>query len=189
MQHLLQDLRFAIRQLRKSPGFALTTILTLALGIGATTAIFSLINAVLLRPLPFPEPGRLMAVGTIHTSVTKSGPPDSLSYPDFFDWRTRNRTFESLASYHGDNHTLTGNGTPRQLEAQTVSSEFFRLLGINPLLGRGFVADDEKPGTHVAVLSHETWQSVFGGDPSIVGRNITLDRNTYTVRRRHAQGI
>lgn len=181
MQHLLQDLRFAIRQLRKSPGFALTTILTLALGIGATTAIFSLINAVLLRPLPFPQPDRLMSVGLIHTSVTKSGPPESLSYPDFFDWRTRNRTFESLASYHGDNHTLTGNGTPRQLEAQTVSSEFFRLLGINPLLGRGFVAEDEKPGTHVAVLSHETWQSVFGGDPSIVGRNITLDRNTYTV--------
>jgi predicted permease len=181
MSNLLQDLRFAIRQLRKSPGFALTTILTLALGIGATTAIFSLINAVLLRPLPFPEPSRLMAVGEIHTSVSKFGPLDSLSYPDFFDWRTRNRTFESLASYHGDNHTLTGNGTPRQLEAETVSSEFFRLLGINPLLGRGFVADDEKPGTHVAVLSHETWQSVFGGDPSIVGRNITLDRNTYTV--------
>ncbi|MGA8875228.1 MAG: ABC transporter permease, partial [Candidatus Korobacteraceae bacterium] len=178
MSNLLQDLRFAIRQLRKSPGFALTTILTLALGIGATTAIFSLINAVLLRPLPFPEPQRLMSVGEIHTSVTKSGPPESLSYPDFFDWRTRNRTFESLASYHGDNHTLTGNGTPRQLEAETVSSEFFRLLGINPLLGRGFVADDEKLGTHVAVLSHETWQSVFGGDPSIVGRNITLDRNT-----------
>jgi predicted permease len=181
MYSLLQDLRFAIRQLRKSPGFALTTTLTLALGIGATTAIFSLINAVLLRPLPFPEPSRLMSVGLIHTSVTKSGPPESLSYPDFFDWRTRNRTFESLASYHGDNHTLTGNGTPRQIESQTVSSEFFRLLGINPLLGRGFVADDEKPGTHVAVLSHETWQSVFGGDPSIVGRNITLDRNTYTV--------
>jgi putative ABC transport system permease protein len=181
MHHLLQDLRFAIRQLRKNPGFALTTTLTLALGIGATTAIFSLINAVLLRPLPFPQPGRLMSVGMVHTSVGKSGVPESLSYPDFFDWRTRDHTFESLAAYHGDNHTLTGNGTPRQMEAQTVSSEFFRVLGINPLLGRGFVADDEKPGTHVAVLSHETWQSVFGGDPSIVGRNITLDRNTYTV--------
>ena len=181
MQHLLQDLRFAIRQLRKNPGFALTTTLTLALGIGATTAIFSLINAVLLRPLPFPQPDRLMSVGMVHTSVGKSGVPESLSYPDFFDWRTRNHTFESLAAYHGDNHTLTGNGTPRQIEAQTVSSEFFHVLGINPLLGRGFVANDEKPGTHVAVLSHETWQSVFGGDPSIVGRNITLDRNTYTV--------
>ena len=119
MSNLLQDLRFAIRQLRKSPGFALTTILTLALGIGATTAIFSLINAVLLRPPPFPEPQRLMSVGEIHTSVTRSGPPESLSYPDFFDWRTRNRTFESLASYHGDNHTLTGNGTPRQSRAAT----------------------------------------------------------------------
>ena len=84
MQHLLQDLRFAIRQLRKNPGFALTTTLTLALGIGATTAIFSLINAVLLRPLPFPQPGRLMSVGMVHTSVGKSGVPESLSYPDFF---------------------------------------------------------------------------------------------------------
>ncbi len=181
MSNLLQDLRFAIRQLRKNPGFALTTTLTLALGIGATTAIFSLINAVLLRPLPFPQPDRLMSVGMVHTSIRATGIPDSLSYPDFFDWRARNHTFESLASYHGDNHTLTGNGTPRQIESQTVSSGFFHVLGINPLLGRTFVADDEKPGTHVAVLSHETWQSVFGGDPSIVGRNITLDRNTYTV--------
>jgi len=181
MQNLLQDLRFALRQLRKNPGFALTTTLTLALGIGATTAIFSLINAVLLRPLPFPEPDRLTSVGMVHTSIGQSGIPDSLSYPDFFDWRTRNRTFESLAAYHGESHTLTGSGTPRQIEAQTVSSEFFHVLGINPLLGRTFVADDEKPGTHVAVLSHETWQSVFGSDPSVVGRNITLDRNTYTV--------
>ena len=144
MYSLLQDLRFAIRQLRKSPGFAITTTLTLALGIGATTAIFSLINAVVLRPLPFPEPDRLMSASLLQNSAGKSNIPESLSYPDFFDWRTQNHSFEALASYHGDNRTLTGAGTPRQLESQTVSSEFFRVLGINPLLGRGFVADEEK---------------------------------------------
>jgi predicted permease len=181
MFSLLQDLRFAIRQLRKSPGFALTTTLTLALGIGATTAIFSLINAVVLRPLPFPEPDRLVSASLLQNTAGKSNVPESLSYPDFFDWRTRNHSFEALASYHSDNRTLTGVGTPRQLESQTVSSEFFRVLGINPLLGRGFIADDEKPGVHVAMLSHETWQSFFGADPSIVGRAITLDNNRYTV--------
>jgi predicted permease len=181
MRNLWQDLRFAIRQLRKNPGFAIITTLTLALGIGATTAMFSLINSVLLRPLPFPEPDRLMSATMLQNSVGKSGIPESLSYPDFFDWRTRNHSFEALASYHGDNRTLTGAGTPRLLESQTVSSEFLRVLGINPLLGRGFIADEEKPGTHVAMLSHETWQSIFGADPSIVGRAITLDNNRYTV--------
>jgi putative ABC transport system permease protein len=181
MSNLLQDLRFAIRQLRKSPGFALTTVLTLALGIGATTAIFSLINTVLLRPLPFPDPDRLMSAMALDTAERKSGIPGNLSYPDFFDWRSRNHSFESLASYRRDALTLTGSGTPRQLESQVVSSDFFHVLAVNPQLGRGFVFDEEKPGTHVAVLSHETWQSVFGGDPNIVGRTITLDTNNYAV--------
>jgi predicted permease len=181
MSSLLQDLRFAIRQLRKSPGFALTTVLTLALGIGATTAIFSLINTVLLRPLPFPEPDRVMSAMALDTSVRKSGIPGNLSYPDFFDWRSRNHSFEAIACHRRDGLTLTGSGTPQQLEAEVVSSDLFRALGVNPILGRGFVLDDEKPGTHVAVLSHETWQSLFGADPTVVGRTITLDRNNYTV--------
>lgn len=181
MSNLLQDLRFAIRQLRKNPGFALTTTLTLALGIGATTAIFSLINAVLLRPLPFPEPSRLIEASSLDQSAGKPGLAMTISYPDFLDWRARNRSFEAMASYRRDALTLTGNGTPQQLETQIVASDFFRVLGVNPKLGRGFVRDDEKPGAHVAVLSHQTWQSLFGGDPSIVGRNITLDNNSYTV--------
>ena len=181
MPNLLQDLRFAIRQLRKSPGFALTTILTLALGIGATTAMFSLINSVLLRPLPFPEPDRLMMIAPLEQSAVRPGIPSSISYPDFFDWRSRQRSFDAIASYHRESHTLTGSGQPQELESQTVSSEFFRVLGASPSLGRGFVADDEKKGTRVAVLSHQLWQSTFGGDPSIVGRNITLDQNSYTV--------
>ncbi|MGC2111771.1 MAG: ABC transporter permease, partial [Candidatus Korobacteraceae bacterium] len=180
MHNLLQDLRFAIRQLRKSPGFALTTILTLALGIGATTAIFSLIHAVLLEPLPFPEPDRVMSAASLDQSAGKPGIPESISYPDFFDWRSRNHSFESIASYRRDGLTLTGAGTPRLLEGQIVSSDFFRVLGVNPILGRGFVRDDEKPGTHVVVHSHESWQSIFGGASDIVGRAITLDNKSYT---------
>ena len=181
MHSLLQDFRFAFRQLRKNPGFALTTILTLALGIGATTAMFSLINGVLLRPLPFPEPDRLMMIAPLDESAVKPGIPSSISYPDFFDWRARNRSFDAMASYRHDARTLTGSGTPQNLESQTVSSEFFRVLGVNPMLGRGFVLEDEKAGTHVAVLSYALWQSIFGGDKSIVGRNITLDNTSYTV--------
>lgn len=181
MQGLLQDLRFAIRQLRKSPGFALTTTLTLALGIGATTAIFSLINAILLRPLPFPESNRIMSLASINPLVGKAGLSSNASYPNFFDWRARSRSFESMASYRRDNYTLTGSGTPQQLQVQLVSSDFLRVLQTNPLLGRGFVRDDEKRGTHVAVLSYATWQSLFGGAPDIVGRAIVLDSNSYTV--------
>src|SRR5271170_3485626 len=118
MSNLWQDLRFAIRQLRKNPGFAITTMVTLALGIGATTAMFSLINSVLLRPLPFPQPDRLMSAMMLQNTAGKSNIPESPSYPDFFDWRTRNHSFETLASYHADNRTLTGSGTPRQLESQ-----------------------------------------------------------------------
>lgn len=113
MRNLLQDLRFAVRQLRKSPGFALTTIVTLALGIGATTAMFSLINTVLLRPLPFPEPDRLMIASPIDRTAVKSGVPTSISYPDFFDWRSRQHSFDAIASYHRESHTLTGQGSPR----------------------------------------------------------------------------
>ena len=181
MQALLQDLRFAIRQMRKHPGFALTTILTLALGIGATTAIFTLINAVLLRPLPFPESDRIMALSSTNPSVGKGGLSSFVSYPNFFDWRSRNRSFESMASYRRDNYTLTGVGTPQQIQVQLVSSDFLRVLQTNPLLGRGFVRDDEKRGTHVALLSYGTWQSLFGGAPDIVGRSIALDGNSYTV--------
>src|SRR5271165_5990506 len=181
MQGLLQDLRFAIRQLRKSPGFAVTTVLTLALGIGASTAIFSLIYAVLLRPLPFPEPDRMMHLAALDQSVGKPGVPLTISYPDLFDWRSRNHSFEAIASYRGQNATLTGQGTPQQLQVDIVSSDFLRVLGTNPILGRGFTRDEEKPGSHVAILSHEAWQSIFGGDPGIVGRAITLDNNSYSV--------
>jgi predicted permease len=181
MQALLQDMRFGIRQLRKNPGFALTTTLTLALGIGATTAIFSLINAVLLRPLPYPQPDRLMYLSALDQSLGKPGVPLSISYPDFFDWRTRNHSFDAIAAYRGEGRTLTGNGTPQQLQTYIVSADFLRALRATPMLGRGFIPEDEKPGTHVALLSHETWVSNFGGARDIVGRAITLDNTSYTV--------
>jgi len=181
MYSLLQDLRFAIRQLRKNPGFAITTILTLALGIGATIAMFSLINTVLLRPLPFPDPDRLVLPAALDQSVSKPGTPMPTNYPDFFDWRSQNHSFQAMATYRQTGRTLTGSGAPHQLETQIVASDFFRVLAVNPVLGRGFVLEDEKPGMHVAVLSYETWQSIFGGAADIVGRNITLDHDRYTV--------
>ena len=182
MTPVLQDLRFAVRRLRKGPGFTITTVLTLALGIGATAAIFSLVNAVLLRPLPFPEPGRLVWLSQIDT--TPGNPPDfaePLSYPDFFDWRAQNHSFSGIASYRNSGFTLTGSGEPRQLVGEVVSSEFFRVLGASPMLGRGFRPEDEKPGAAVVVLSHVLWQTAFGGDRAIIGRALTLDGNTYTV--------
>lgn len=180
MHPLFQDLRFSIRQLRKSPGFAFTTILTLALGIGATTGIFSLVNAVLLRPLPFPEPGRLVSLEhENHVSGTVA--PTSLSYPDFFDWRARNHSFSAMASYSDQQFVLTHAGDAQSLQGQVVSSEFFRVLGIHPALGRDFTPEEEKPGRYVAMLSHDLWQSTFGSRPDIAGQTIVLDGHSYTV--------
>jgi putative ABC transport system permease protein len=177
---LLQDLRFAVRQLRKSPGFALTTILTLALGIGATTGIFSLVNAVLLRPLPFPQPDQLVSL--LHEN-RDSGvvTPIGLSYPDFFDWRAQNHSFTAMASYRDEQFVLTNAGDAQSLQGQTVSSEFFRVLGIHPALGRDFLSADEKAGQHVVMLSYEIWQSIFGSRPDIAGQTITLAGYSYTV--------
>ena len=180
MHNLFQDLRFSIRQLRKSPGFALTIILTLALGIGATTGIFSLVNAVLLRPLPFPEPGRLMYLQheSHRTGVVA---PQSLSYPDFFDWRSQNHSFAAMASYRDETSTLTYGGSAQVLQGEIVSSDFFRVLGIHPALGRDFLPAEEKAGKNTAMLSYQLWQTVFSGRPDIAGQTITLDGTAYTV--------
>jgi len=183
MRSLLQDSRFAIRQFKKAPGFALATILTIALGIGGTTAIFSLVNAVLLRPLPFPEPDRLMYVAARNDrnpSVSASA-GNSLSYPDFFDWRSQSKSFAAMASFHDNNFTLTGSGEPQHLTGQVVSADFFSVLDATPALGRGFGPGDEKLGAHVVVLGHNLRESAFGSAGDIVGRSITLDNRSYTV--------
>ena len=177
-----QDIRFSFRQLRRSPAFAITTILTLGLGIGATTAIFSLVNAVVLRPLPFPEQEKLMWLQNSYLAPgAAAGVPANLSYPDFFDWRVQNQSFARMASYRRDNVTLTGLGNAQQLPSAIVSSDFFRVLGVHPAVGRDFLAEDEKKGTQVAILSHELWQSTFGGASDITGRAITLNSRVYAV--------
>ena len=180
--HILQDLRIAARQFRRTPGFAVTTIATLALGIGASTAIFSLVDGVMLRPLPFPQPGRLLWLQQVDTSagLTAKGEPvgEPLSYHDYFDWRAQTRSFSGLASYHHASMTLTGAGDARQLSGAVVSSNFFRVLGLHPALGRDFLPDEEKPGMRAAILSYGLWQSTFGGSLDIAGRPITLDGNS-----------
>ena len=176
----MQDLRFAIRQLRKNSGFALTTILTLALGIGATTAIFSLVNAVLLRPLPFPEQDRLMWLHQQDHSVPGIM-PEALSYPDYFDWRAQNHTFSGIASYHSQGVTLETTGEALHLDAQTVSANLFQVLGVAPMLGRDLRGDDEKPGNHSVMLSYSLWQSPFGSGKDIAGATIRLGDDNYVV--------
>jgi putative ABC transport system permease protein len=178
---LLQDVRYGLRMLRKSPAFTVIALITLALGIGANTAIFSIVNAVLLRPLPFPESDRLMFLTSAFERQPGVVRPFAVSYPDFFDWRAQAKSFTGMASYHGDSFTLTGLEQPLHVTGATVSGDFFSVLATQPLLGRGFTRDEEKPGTRVVVLSHELWQSVFHGDRGIVGRAITMDKQSYTV--------
>jgi len=186
MQSFWQDLRYGARMLAKNPGFALIAILTLALGIGANTAIFSVVNAVLLRPLPYTEPERLVALGG--TDARKSDGPktaNSCSYPDFFDWRERNRSFDSMAAYHSAIFTMTGNGAPAHLSGQVASAELFDVLKAKPYLGRVFTRGDEKVGgegtSRAAVISYGLWQKRFGADPNVLGRSVTLDRKLFQI--------
>ncbi|HEX7286491.1 MAG TPA: ABC transporter permease [Candidatus Angelobacter sp.] len=179
MSTLFQDFRFGVRMLRKSPVFTAIALITLALGIGANTAIFSIVNAVLLKPLPFPEPERLIFATSAFS--TQKGDGFAISYPDFFDWRATAKSFSAMASYHGDSFTLTGLDEPLHVNGDTVSGDFFSVLGVKPFLGRGFTREEEKPGTRVVVLSHRLWQSAFHGDSGIVGRAITMDKQSYTV--------
>jgi predicted permease len=180
IEGLWRDLIYAARQLKKNPGYAFTAILTLALGIGATTAVFSLANAVLLRPLPFPESDRLMWLSQQDHSLPGLA-AESLSYPDYFDWRAQNHTFSGLASYVGSGVSLQTRDESRRLDSQTVSSNFFDVLGAAPILGRNFAPDDEKPGNRTVMLSYGLWQSEFGSAREVVGSSINLDRHNYKV--------
>jgi predicted permease len=181
------NIRYALRQLRKNPGFAITAVLTLAIGIGATTALFSLVYAVLLRPLPFPQPERLVCPAPMTLPAGVKDPaaaePNDISYPDFFDWRAQTKSFESLASYHSTSVTLNSfsSNAAAQLRGAIVSSDFFRVLGINPILGRTFTRNEEQPGNHVVVLGHDLWVSSFHSDPNIASQRIQVDDQAYTV--------
>jgi len=183
MGKFFQDLRFAARQLRKSPGFSAIAVLTLALGIGANTAIFSVVNGVLLRALPFKDPSRIVRVW--HTPPAKSFPGIdrfSVSAANYLDWKRDNHVFEQMAIYSYRGFTLTGVAQPLQVDAVSVSSGFFETLGVAPLFGRFFTADEDQPGhTHVVILSYRFWQEHFGANPDIVNHNITMDGQNYLV--------
>ena len=177
---LWQDLRFAMRMLRKSPAFTGVVTLTLALGVGANTAIFSVVNAVLLRPLPYANPGQLVFVreGKPEAGITGLG----MSYPTFTELRDENRVFSAVASLGGHALVLTGNGEPSEVSTVVVTSDFFSVLAAEPLQGRVFFPQDgQRWAAPVAVLSESLWRERFGGDPGMVGRSITLDMRPYTV--------
>ncbi len=182
MKTVVDDIRYAVRGLRNSRGFAFVAIATLALGIGAPTAMFTVINAVLLRPLPFQAPDRLVAVGEFDTRHGTAGIPDNaFSYPDFADVRARNRCLTDAAAYHGNAYTATGFGQPRHVEVENVSAGLFRLLGVRPALGRGFREGEDEPGHHVAILSDAFWRTHFNADPGVIGRSINLDGRPFTI--------
>jgi putative ABC transport system permease protein len=183
MNGLVQDFRYAVRQFRKSPGFAAVAVFTLALGIGFNTAIFSVVNAVLLRPLAFADAGRLVRVW--HVPPPKSFPgmtTFSVSAANYLDWERQNQVFEHMAIYTYHGFTVTGGDKPEQLAGSAVSAGFFATLGVQPMLGRVLSPDEDQPGrSHVVVLSHRLWQEHFGANPDIVGRDINLDGQPYLV--------
>jgi putative ABC transport system permease protein len=182
---MLNDIRYGLRQLIKHPAFSIIAILTLALGIGANTAIFSVVNAVLLKPLPFPEPEQLIAVGMTDTRQKGDTNLNSLSYPDFFDFRDQNRTLVSSSVYRDRTFALTSDEGASSVHGVKASAEFFDVLGIKPKMGRGFVRDDEQGGGGTGgfkvVVSDDFWKKHFGGDPGVIGRTVTLDRRPHTV--------
>jgi putative ABC transport system permease protein len=175
---LWQDLRYAVRMLAKSPGFTAIAVLTLALGIGANAAIFSLVNAVLLRPLPYANPAQLVDVSEAKAGVVGAG----VSYPAFVELRDHSRAFTSVAGLAGHALTLTGHGEPADVSTLAVTPEFFSLFGTKPLLGRALSPQDgERGAAPVVVLSEQLWRSRFGADPGIAGTSITLDQRAFTV--------
>ncbi|HEU4833918.1 MAG TPA: ABC transporter permease [Pyrinomonadaceae bacterium] len=177
---LLHDLRYAARLQRKNPGFTIIAIIALALGIGANTAIFSVVNTVLLRPLPYKDPERLVMVWE---DATRHGyPRDTPAAANFVDWRDQNQVFEGMAAIADTSFNLTGSGDPERLEGRRVSTNLFPLLGVEPQIGRVFTAAEDQPGAQrVVLLSYALWQRRFGGDPGIVGRSLTLNGESHVV--------
>jgi putative ABC transport system permease protein len=174
METLLQDVRFASRSLLKRPGFSFIVILTLAVGIGANTAIFSVVNAVLLRPLPYREPSQLVTV--LHEGWKPVAPAN------FLDWREQSHAFETLAGAQLWGPNLSGTDRPETVKALQMTADMFRLLGVQPAHGRTFVDGEDQPGNdHVVVLSDGIWNRKFGADKQIIGQRITLDGEGYTV--------
>jgi len=180
MYTLFQDVRYALRMMRRSPGFSLAAILTLALGMGANTVMFSVLNTVLLQPLPYPHPDRLVQIW--ETDSRQGETHGVVSAYNFTDWHQQSHTFAQMATYDTTSVVLTGQKAPQRLGASFVSAGFFDVFQISPLRGRTFLPDEDQPGKdRVAVLSYGAWMRYFGSDPAIVGKTITLDDQAYAV--------
>jgi predicted permease len=177
-EQVSQDIRFALHQLRKSPAFAAVAILTLAFGTGANTALFSIVNGVLLNPLSYPQPEQLVEVAAKSVPFSES----SISYPNLVDWIRDNRSFTAIAGYRSDDVTLTASGEAQHIKGMRVSASFFSLLGVKPLIGRNFTADEDRQGAApVVILSQGLWKSKFGSSLEILGKALTLNGKAYTV--------
>ena len=181
METLLQDIRYGIRMLLKAPSLSIVATIALALGIGANTAIFSVVNAVLLRPLPFANSERLMNLW--ETDSVRGYKRGSASYPNFADWRDQSSSFEHVASYHTSDFIMTGRGDSARLQGAVVNAHLLPLLGVSPTIGRGFHPDEDKPGDsgRVVLLSQQLFQQRFGSDPNVVGQPMVLDGKTFTI--------
>lgn len=188
VERFAQDIRLSVRALRRSPGFVVFAVLALALGLGANAAIFSVVDAVLLRPLPFHHSDRLVEVWEDGSNM---GFPKAVAAPaNVVDWKRRNHVFTDMAALRGDLRVLNGAGTPEQLEGSQVTANLFPLLGIAPILGRNFIAEEDRPGgPRVVLIGYGLWQRHFAGDPAIVGRGIWLNNQKYTVLGVMPRGI
>src|SRR5678816_2666307 len=180
METLFKDIRYGIRGLLKRPGFTVIALITLALGIGANTAIFSVVNAVLLRPLPFQDPERLVIVWE---DATFAGFPRNTPAPaNYVDSKTQNQSFADMAASHEISFNLTGDGEPERVSSYAVTANFFPLLGVQPLLGRSFLTEEDRPGANkVVVLSYSLWQSRYGADRNVLNREILLNGEKHSV--------
>jgi len=181
MHNLIQDLRYAVRMLRRNPGFTVVAVLALALGIGANTAVFTVVNGVLLRPMPFPEPERLFLVSyALQHGPFENGP--SMVDSDYLEFRRQDQVFERIAGFAGNSANLTGAGDPVRIPTANVTPDFFPVLRVDPAIGRAFLADEDQPGRdRVMLLSDKLWRNRFGGDSHILGRTVTLDGVRHTV--------
>ncbi|MGH9704323.1 MAG: ABC transporter permease, partial [Candidatus Acidiferrales bacterium] len=178
MGRLFQDLRYGIRLLTKNPGFAAVAIITLALGIGANTAIFSVVNAVVIRPLPYADSGRLISM----EENGHHGREISISYPDLLDWQQQNQAFENIAGFRSASFNLAGEYQPERIPGRSVTRNFFATLGAAPFLGRDFLPEDDHDGANpVVIVSHNLWERILGADPHAVGRTLSLNGRAYTI--------
>src|SRR5580692_5441635 len=179
MPTLLADLRYGLRLLRQAPGFTLIAVCALALGIGANTAIFSTLDAVLLRPLPYADPDRVMMV---YEDASAIGFARNTPAPaNYFDWQAQNHVFTDIAATRGRSLGITGDGSPEQIYGLAVTPNFFSVLGVSPVMGRTFTEEEDRNAAPVVLISYGLWQRRYSGDPSVLNRTIVLDQSRYTV--------